>query len=145
MVKRTTDWTPAMEQRAALEGRQIKCLIASEGHLWMRGYFDRFPSAVRRRLAESAFNICPACMDEEAHTAARQRKETKPSVGTYLLVIKTIEQKLMPPPSELDEETRHSGREPSVAGRVEKTGSGRAGEIANFAGGHHHGKKDQNR
>jgi hypothetical protein len=60
----------------------------------MRDYFDRFPSIVRRRLADSTFNICPACMDEEAHTAARQRKETKPSVGTYLLVIKTIEQKL---------------------------------------------------
>src|SRR6516165_9700087 len=91
MAKRKANWTPAMEQRAALEGRQIKCLIASEGHLWMRGYFDRFPSAVRRQLAESAFNICPACLDEEAHTGARQREETKPSVGTYLLVIKTIE------------------------------------------------------
>jgi hypothetical protein len=33
-------------------------------------------------------------MDKEAHAAARQRKETKPSEGTYLLVIKTIERKL---------------------------------------------------
>ena len=94
MVKRIANWTPTMEQRATLEGRQIKCLIASEGHLWMRDYFDRFPSVVRRRLAESAFNICPACMDKEVHTAACQRKERKPSVGTYLLVIKTIEEKL---------------------------------------------------
>ena len=94
MVKRKTDWTPAMEQRAGLEGRQVKCLIASEGHLWMRDYFDRFPSIVRRRLADSTFNICPACMDEEAHTAGRQSKETRPSVDTYLFVIKTIEQKL---------------------------------------------------
>jgi hypothetical protein len=94
VVKRKADWTPTMEQRADLEGRQVKCLIASEGHLWMRDYFDRFPSVVRRRLAESAFNICPACMDKEVHTAACQRKERKPSVGTYLLVIKTIEEKL---------------------------------------------------
>jgi len=94
MVKRKADWTPTMEQRAELEGRQVKCLIASEGHLWMKGYFDWFPSVVRRRLAASAFNICPACMDKEAHAAARQRKETKPSEGTYLLVIKTIERKL---------------------------------------------------
>lgn len=94
MVKRKANWTPAMEQHATLEGRQVKCLIASRKHLWMRDYFDRFPSVVRRRLAESAFNICPACMDKEAHTAARQRKERKPCVGTYLLVIKTIEQKL---------------------------------------------------
>jgi hypothetical protein len=49
---------------------------------------------VRRRLAEGAFNICPACMDEEAYTAARQRKETKPSVGTYFRVIEAIERKL---------------------------------------------------
>ena len=94
MVKRKADWTPTMEQRADLERRQVKCLIASEGRLWMQGYFDRFPSIVRRRLAESAFNICPACMDKEAHGAARQRKETKPSVGTYFRVIEAIERKL---------------------------------------------------
>ena len=91
MFKRKADWTPTMEQRADLEGRQVKCLIASEGHLWMRDYFDRFPSVVRRRLAESAFNICPACMDEE------QRKETKPSVSTYFRVIEAIERKLASP------------------------------------------------
>jgi hypothetical protein len=78
-----------MEQRADLEGRQVKCLIASEGHLWMRGYFDRFPAAVRQRLAESAFNICPACLDGEA-----RRVERKPSMATYLAVIEAIEQEL---------------------------------------------------
>jgi hypothetical protein len=86
---RPRDWTPNMEQRAGLEGRQVKCLIASEGHLWMRGYFDRLPSAVRRRLAESSFNICPACMDIEAHRITR-----KPSVATYFNLIARIEQKL---------------------------------------------------
>src|SRR5262245_40520149 len=83
-----------MEQRADLGGRQVKCLIASEGHLWMRNYFDRFPSAVRRRLAESTFNICPACMDEEARRAAFQRRETKPSIATYFTTITAIERKL---------------------------------------------------
>jgi hypothetical protein len=94
MRKVSAGWGPRMEQRADLEGRQLKCLIASEGHLWMRNYFDRFPSSVRRRLTESAFNICPACMDEEARKAARHRKETKPSVGTYFRVIEAIERKL---------------------------------------------------
>jgi hypothetical protein len=63
MIKRKANWTPAMEQRAAPEGRQVKCLIASEGHLWMRGYFDRFPSAVRRRLrkALSTFGDAENC------------------------------------------------------------------------------------
>ena len=35
-------WSSNMEQRAGLEGRQVKCLIASEGHLWMRGYSTGF-------------------------------------------------------------------------------------------------------
>jgi hypothetical protein len=78
-----------MEERADLEGRQVKCLIASEGHFWMKSYFDHLPSAVRRRLANSRFNICPACMDEEAH-----RIERKPSLTTYLAVIEAIERKL---------------------------------------------------
>ena len=82
-------WTPRMEQRADLNGRQIKCLIASEGHLWMRDYFDELPSVVRRRLAESRFNICPACMDLEARMAA-----PKPSVAVYFAVIESIEKKL---------------------------------------------------
>ena len=83
-----------MEQRADLNGRQVKCLIASEGHLWMKGYFDRLPPVVRRRLAQSRFNICPACMDEEARRAA-----SKPSADIYCAVIDSIEKKL----SELNE------------------------------------------
>jgi hypothetical protein len=94
MRKRNADWTPTMEQRSSLLGQQVKCLIASEGHIWMQDYFDRFPRPVRRRLAESAFNICPACMDQEAHAAAHQSKETKPSIGTYFRVIEAIERKL---------------------------------------------------
>jgi len=49
----------------------------------MQHYYDRFPGAVRRRLAASPFNICPACMDEEARREAHQRGETKPSIVTY--------------------------------------------------------------
>jgi hypothetical protein len=64
-------WSPVMERRAEIEGRQVKCLIASEGHLWMQHYYDRFPRAVRQRLAASPFNICPACMDEEARREGR--------------------------------------------------------------------------
>ena len=79
MVK--SGWTPTMEQRADLEGRQVKCLIASEGHLWMRGYFDR--------LADSRFNICPACMDGEARRVA-----SRPTASIYCAAIDLIEQKL---------------------------------------------------
>jgi hypothetical protein len=59
-----------MEQRAERGDRQVKCLIASAGHEWMVGYFDRLPSAVRRRLANSRFNICAACLTEEAEREA---------------------------------------------------------------------------
>ena len=92
--KKSAGWSPNMEQRADLEGRQVKCLIASEGHLWMRGYYDRLPPAVRHRLAESSFNICPACMDEEADRVAAERNENKPSIATYFATIELIEQQL---------------------------------------------------
>jgi hypothetical protein len=83
-------WSPNMEKRSSLDdGRQVKCLIASAGHLWMRHYFDRLPPAVRGRLRESPFNICPACMDEEARRIAAQ-----PTVATYFGVIAAIERKL---------------------------------------------------
>jgi hypothetical protein len=80
-----------MEQRAGLEGKQVKCLIASEGHLWMRNYFDKLPRPVRSRLVESVYNICPACMDENAHELAARCKERKPSIVTYFAVIERIE------------------------------------------------------
>lgn len=69
----------------------MKCLIASEGHVWMRGFFDQLPPRVRSRLANSAHNICRACMDEEAHALAVQRKERKPSIATYFAMAEMIE------------------------------------------------------
>lgn len=74
------NWTPTMEQTGrTLEGRQVKCLTADEGHVWMPA-FDRLPAAVRRRLAASRFNICPACMDIEVHAAA-----SRPTIKTISL------------------------------------------------------------
>jgi hypothetical protein len=83
-----------MEQRADLDGRQVKCLIASGGHLWMRGYFDRLPSPVRRRLADSAHNICPACMSEEPARVAAAQRLKRPTLSVYFAVIEAIERKL---------------------------------------------------
>lgn len=83
-----------MEQRANLDGRQVKCLIASGGHLWMRGYFDRLPSPVRRRLADSTHNICPACMSEEAARVAAAQRLKQPTISVYFAVIDAIERKL---------------------------------------------------
>jgi hypothetical protein len=83
-----------MEQRADRAGRQVKCLIASGGHLWMRDYFDRLPAVVRRRLAESPFNICPACMSEEAEYVAAVQRTRRPTITVYLDVIAAIERAL---------------------------------------------------
>jgi hypothetical protein len=74
----------------SLEGRQVKCLTADEGHVWMPSY-DRLPPAVRRRLAQSPFNICAACMAIEARRAA-----SKPTVEVYFAVIEAIERRLQP-------------------------------------------------
>lgn len=83
-----------MERRADRDGKQVKCLIASGGHLWMRGYFDRLPAAVRRRLAESPFNLCAACLTEEAEYVAAAQRLKQPTISVYLDVIDMIEQKL---------------------------------------------------
>jgi hypothetical protein len=94
MAKVRTGWRPKMEQRAAREDQQVQCLIASGGHLWMQGYFDRLPAAVRRRLANSHHNICAACMAEEAQAAATVRGLQRPTIATYLAVIAAIERQL---------------------------------------------------
>jgi hypothetical protein len=89
MTKRA--WTPNMEQRAGanLEARQVKCLIASEEHAWMNSHFDKLPKAVRRRLAESAFNICSACLYEETHKIVG-----RPTLANYFSMIERIEREL---------------------------------------------------
>jgi transcription elongation factor Elf1 len=79
----------ATKQRGEQE-RQIKCLTASRGHLWMRDYYDRLPASVRRRLAQSEYNICAACMDIEAHRIAKGT----PSIEVYNRVIDAIEREL---------------------------------------------------
>ena len=81
-------WSGSIEQRSDPKGRQVKCLTADEGHVWMPD-FDTLPPAVRRRLAESPFNLCAACVDIEAHRVAR-----RPNLNTYVTVIEAIEEKL---------------------------------------------------
>jgi hypothetical protein len=86
---RPRGWTPTMGQRLTdLEARQVKCLTADAGHIWMPTY-DALPPVVRRRLANSPYNICAACMDIEAHRMGR-----KPSLAAYFAAIETIEKQL---------------------------------------------------
>jgi hypothetical protein len=94
MTKINSGWKPTMEQRAEREDRQVKCLIASGGHMWMRSCFDRLPSAVRRRLANSRHNICAACMTEDAERVAATRGLRRPTVAIFFDVITAIERQL---------------------------------------------------
>jgi hypothetical protein len=52
-------WAKAKSK--TLEGKQVKCLISDEGHVWIYAY-DKMSPRVRIRLANSPFNICPACL-----------------------------------------------------------------------------------
>jgi hypothetical protein len=55
-------------------------------------YYDRLPAPVRRRLAESGYNICAACLTIEA-----ERQEARPSIATFLRVLVEIERQLDAP------------------------------------------------
>jgi hypothetical protein len=93
MTKVRPGWAPNMEQRAAPDGRQVKCLTSDAGHVWIH-YYDELPPPVRRRLAEGNFNICPACLWGEAQKVAAAQRLRQPTVRIYFAVIASIEQQL---------------------------------------------------
>jgi len=80
-------WTPTLGQRLTdPDARQVKCLTADAGHVWMPSY-DGLPPVVRRRLADSPFNICAACMVIET-------RRMGPGVSAFFAAIEAIEKKL---------------------------------------------------
>jgi hypothetical protein len=84
-----------MEARAkGAEAQQVKCLIASAGHVWMREYFDELPPLVRARLREAEFNVCPACLTEEAQKMAHASGLPQPTVAIFLAALSSIERAL---------------------------------------------------
>jgi hypothetical protein len=40
---------------------QVRCWTGDQGCRWIH-YYDQLPPAVRRRLRQSPFNLCPACL-----------------------------------------------------------------------------------
>jgi hypothetical protein len=44
-----------------LEAEQVRCMLGDEGHVWI-SWLDRLSPAVRERLRNASFNICPACL-----------------------------------------------------------------------------------
>jgi hypothetical protein len=41
---------------------QVFCMTSDEGHVWMH-VFDTLPVSVRRRLRNSPYNCCAACLE----------------------------------------------------------------------------------
>jgi len=91
MVKLNPIWSS--KRMAALDGRQVRCTTFDEGSVWIRD-LDMLPAPVRRRLAESIFNICPTCARMDADREARRRGLRQPTVAIYLDVLRAIEQTL---------------------------------------------------
>src|SRR5262249_31889997 len=58
-----------------------------QGSVWIHG-LDELPPPVRRRLANSRFNICPTCV------AMDTRRNGKPTLKLYFAVIEAIERVL---------------------------------------------------
>ena len=75
------------KRMAALDGRQVRCTTFDEGSVWIHG-LDKLPPPVRRRLANSRFNICPTCV------AMDVRRNGAPTLRLYFAVIEAIERVL---------------------------------------------------
>jgi hypothetical protein len=75
------------KRMAKLDGRQVRCTTFDEGSVWIHG-LDKLPLPVRRRLANSRFNICPTCC------AIDTRRNGTPTLALYFAVIAAIERTL---------------------------------------------------
>jgi hypothetical protein len=68
------------------------CWIASAGHLWMRGYYDRLPPSARRRLQASPHNLCSACLITEFLPKVRARRPGYSREKALLIAIAVMEE-----------------------------------------------------
>jgi hypothetical protein len=96
-MKVRSAWASGKGLRADPDGKQVRCLTADAGHVWIHAY-DKLPPLVRKRLAESPFNLCAACMDIEAHHVAVDRGLRRPSLRIYFDTIQAIERELFGQP-----------------------------------------------
>jgi len=95
-MKVRSSWASGRGLRTDPDGKQVRCLTADEGHRWIHVY-DRLPPPVRKRLAESPFNLCTACVDIEAYNVAVDRGLRRPSLRIYFDTIQAIERELFAP------------------------------------------------
>ena len=68
------------KRMTVLDGRQVRCTTFDEGSVWIHR-LDNLPPLVRRRLANSRFNLCPTCVEIDT------RRNGTPSLRLYFRVI----------------------------------------------------------
>jgi hypothetical protein len=66
------------------------CLVAVEGYRLMEHY-DYLPPMVRKRLQDSPFNLCPACVMELTAERASKLRARQLDPQFYLHAIETME------------------------------------------------------
>jgi hypothetical protein len=93
MTKISSDWSPTMMQRSSQNAQQVYCTTGDEGSEWIHG-LDKLPAPVRRRLADSVFNICPTCVAIDARNEAWARGLRRLTIAVYFDVIEAIERRL---------------------------------------------------
>lgn len=73
---------------------QTSCLVAEKGWMWM-GRFDDMPVSIRQRMRDSRFNLCAACVSEEAWDLIRddsgEYTVPNPELRHYLQAIRNVE------------------------------------------------------
>jgi hypothetical protein len=69
---------------------QVYCLTADEGHVWIHVY-DTLPVSVRRRLRNSAFNLCAACLQAYVLPKVRAKHPNWPRERQLVAGIEVME------------------------------------------------------
>jgi hypothetical protein len=87
MEKLTFPEVASLEQSDVL---QVKCYTSDEGHVWIADY-DKLPPAVRRRLRESSFNLCAACLEAFVLPEVHRRHPSYPRQKALFAAIELME------------------------------------------------------
>lgn len=75
-----------MSDRSKFQG---KCFYSTNGHQWMTRFFDELDQAIRKRLSQSPYNLCTACVIDIA-----VRKLEFPEPSAYIKAIEEMEQQI---------------------------------------------------
>jgi hypothetical protein len=84
-------WMP----RKVKEDNLAKCINENVGCTFMKSHYDNLSRKVRNRLANSPFNICPACFNGRLDRGWGWRGRGKPLTDAdFFRCIEIVEQKL---------------------------------------------------